>query len=113
MEAEKDLSMGLYNKAVSGPWFSLEALLRYLLLKSGKIPPERAGPLISAFINEVIHDPENERTLRDVLNSIYACRREIDHRRKLADKKYAEEVYRDYLKALDIICKETSISYND
>lgn len=55
-EAEQDLSLGMYNKAVSGFWFSIEALLRYLLIRSGKTPPERAGPLISKFVNELIHD---------------------------------------------------------
>ena len=105
-EAEKDLSMGLYNKAISGFWFSLEALMRYLLTKSGKISPERAGPLISKFVNIVIGDLRRKRALRDILNRIYARRREVDHRRKLADKRYAEDTYKLYMKALEIINEE-------
>jgi len=112
LEAEEDLSMGLFNKATSAFWFSLEALLRYLLIKSGKSPPERAGPLISMFVKEVIRDPSNRQHLRNLLNSIYARRREVDHRRKLADKRYAEKVYDHYKKALDIISKETHVKTN-
>ena len=81
-----------------------------MLIKSGKSPPERAGPLISMFIKEVIHDSSNKKRLRDLLNSIYARRREIDHRHKLADKGYIEKVYDYYKIALDIISKETHVS---
>ena len=82
----------------------------YLLIKSGKSPSERAGPLISMFIKEVIHNPNNKKRLRDLLNSIYTRRREIDHRRKLADKGYIEKVYDYYKKALNMISKETHVS---
>jgi len=107
-EAERDLSLGMYNKAVSGFWFSIEALLRYLIMKSGKTPPERAGPLISKFINELIYKLDAKKKLRELLNGLYIKRREVDHRRKIADEAYAVRAYSKYREIIEIIEKNVS-----
>ena len=102
-EALIDIKFGAYNKAVSALWFSLEALLRGLLIKEGKAVPERAGKLINTAINTIFDEIKDKTRLSRLLTSIYFRRREVDHRRKIADKKYALETLEKYKEALNII----------
>jgi len=105
-EALKDLKIGAYNKTVSALWFSIEALLRGLLLKNNKNPPERSGKLINVATEILFHDVKDATRLSRLLTSLYYRRREIDHRKKIADKTYAEFSLRKYNEALAIIMKK-------
>ena len=58
-EAILDLQNGAYNKAVSAFWFSIEALLRALLIGEGKTPPDRPGKLISYAVKSLFSHIEN------------------------------------------------------
>lgn len=111
-EALLDIKYRAYNKAVSALWFSLEALLRGLLLKEGKPTPERAGKLINVAMNTIFKGISKSARLSSLLTSIYFRRREIDHRKKIADEKYALETLEKYKEALDIISRRYSIPIN-
>ena len=107
-EALRDLDIEAYNKAISTLWFSIEALLRGLLLKVNKTPPERAGKLINVAIEVLFRDIEDIFHLSRILNSLYYRRKEIDHRKKIADKADAEKALQKYMKATSIISKKYS-----
>ena len=114
MRYSKPRQKGIYQwdyttRLFSGFWFSIEALLRYLIIKAGKTPTERPSPLISRFISEVVHQLGAKKKLRDLLNSLYARRRVVDHRKKVADKAYAMEAYNRFKEIIKIIEETTSI----
>ncbi|MGQ4892782.1 MAG: hypothetical protein ACP6IP_09895 [Candidatus Njordarchaeia archaeon] len=98
-EIEKDRGIGCYNKVVSSLWFALEALLKSILLGDGKNPPEKAGKLISVFAKFYF---EGDRVLLDNLNRLYIMRKEVDHRKKIADLAYEEKAYKIFI---DVISK--------
>ena len=105
-EALEDLKIGAYNKTVSALWFSIEALLRGLLLKNSKNPPERSGKLINVATEILFHDAKDAARLSRLLTSLYYRRREIDHRKKIANRMYAELSLRKYNEALAIIMRK-------
>ena len=105
-EALADIEAGAYNKAVSALWFSMEALIRGLLLGENKTPPERAGRLISLATNTMFRDLENPTRLSRLLLSLYHRRRDVDHRKKIADKRYALDTLAKYREALEMISKK-------
>ncbi len=105
-EALKDIEIGAYNKAVSALWFSVEALLRGLLLKMGKNPPERSGKLINISMGILFQDVENATHLSRLLTSLHYQRREVDHRKRIADKTYAEISLKKYNEVISIITKK-------
>lgn len=108
-EALADINIGAYNKAVSALWFSMEFVLRGLLLSERKTPPERAGKLISLAFRTIFRDLENSLRLSRLLLSLYCRRREIDHRKKIADREYALDTLAKYREALRIISKKYPI----
>jgi len=99
-EIRMDKSMGCYNKMISSMWFSIEALLKSILLASGRNPPEKAGRMISIFANLYFR---GNRDLLKNLNKLYAMRKEIDHRKKIADKAYGEKAYKIFMDIMDKI----------
>ena len=106
IEALRDIRLGVFNKAISALWFSLEALLRGLLLKENKTPPERSGKLISIAVNLLFNDVEEVFHLSRLLTALYFRRREIDHRKKIADKSHAEDSLKKYRRIISIIAKK-------
>ena len=104
-EALVDLKHEAYTKAVSAFWFSIEALLRALLIGEGKTPPERPGKLISFSIRTIFSNMKNPEHLARLLNTLYTMRTLVDHRDKIADKDFAEKAYRIYLEAIEMIRK--------
>ncbi len=102
-EALVDLNTGCYNKAVSALWFSLEALLKALIIKEKKTPPEKSGKLIGLAIRYLFHDISDPAMLSRLLISLHYRRLEIDHRRRISDKEYAEKSLEIYNKAIVLI----------
>ena len=103
-ESEDDLKIKAFNKAVSGFWFSLEALLRGTLLLSGKNPPERPGKLISVFLKTFLSGKEkfiSEASKN--LNMLYTMRKEVDHRAKIADLSYATKARDLFHRVIELI----------
>lgn len=83
-EATIDIENGAYNKAVSALWFSLESLLRALLIGEGKTPPEKPGKLISYSIQILFSNIDNPENLARIINSLYNMRTQVDHKDKIA-----------------------------
>jgi len=108
-EALVDIEASAYNKAVSALWFSMEALLRGLLLSENKTSPERAGKLINLAVNTIFRDLEDSTRLSRLLSSLYYRRREVDHRKKIADKNHVLDSLAKYREALEIISKKYPI----
>ena len=78
-EAEKDLSIGCFNKSVSASWFAVEALLRAIVLFKRKPMPERPNKLISQ-IHRMIHtDYPHLKYLVPKICSLYEHRKRADH----------------------------------
>jgi len=99
-EAEIDLKNACYNKVVSALWFSMELLMRGLLLKRRKIPPEKAGKLIHVFVNECFLSDKTKAEVASLLTSLYSRRKDVDHKKKIADENFAYITYEIYQKVL-------------
>lgn len=92
-EARKDLINGCYNKAVSASWFAVENLLRALLLRGGKIPPERPNKLISIIHKMLYEKYPDKRYLIPEISSLYEKRKRADHRDTFFDHSQADRAF--------------------
>ena len=52
-EALKDREIGCYNKSVSALWFSIENIIKAILLKNRGSYPSRVGSLINLIAREI------------------------------------------------------------
>ncbi|MEX2690568.1 MAG: HEPN domain-containing protein [Candidatus Njordarchaeum guaymaensis] len=91
-EAEIDMLNACYNKAVTGYWSSIEALLRAFLLLMKKALPERPGKLISLANRELRKIYPKYGLLVGDINLIYVHRRNVEHRPIIADKTLAKDI---------------------
>ncbi len=91
-EAEKDLTFGCFNKAVSAYWFAIEALIRSILLKHRRRIYEREGRLISEFRKFLLEVKPEYVVLINDINSIYAMRKIADHKSKIIEKERAKKI---------------------
>jgi len=64
------------------------------------------GKLISIAVNLLFNDVEEVFHLSRLLTALYFRRREIDHRKKIADKSYAEDSLKKYRRIISIITKK-------
>ena len=106
-EAEKDFINGCYNKTVSSLWFSIEALIRAILIRTQGWVPERTGKLISVFGVFLKRKFPSEIYLIKDLSRLYVHRSNVDHGRKVYDKKTVQSLY---IRAKNIISKLRNIA---
>jgi len=99
-EAKSDLKIGNFNKAVSAMWFALEAIMRGILIFSGKQVPAKSGALMSKFVKFIVNLGANA-TIKDLLNSIYFVRMNADHKARIIDKRCAERTWNKTKKVLE------------
>ena len=93
-EAEKDLSIGCFNKSVSASWFAVEALLRAIVLFKRKPMPERPNKLISQ-IHRMIHtDYPHLKYLVPKICSLYEHRKRADHHEITFDSAQAAKIFK-------------------
>ena len=79
-EANADFRLGNSNKAVSALWFSIEMLLKAMLLWVKEPIPAKTGAVISKFVKIATKFGINSRIQTD-LNALYIARMDADHRR--------------------------------
>jgi len=111
-EAEKDFKNDCYNKTVSCLWFSIEALLRAILIFEKGWCPERPGKLISLFYSFLKKKIPNKLSLIPLINSLYAHRRNADHSGKIYTKEETERIYQKskfLIKELILISKSIGL----
>jgi len=99
----KDKEIGCYNKAISALWFSIENLIKALMLKVKGSYSNKVGTLLNFFSNFV----KNSNINLDVVESvreIYLARMHIDHKLLIMDKTRCEVIFNkaeDVLRALE------------
>ncbi len=106
-EAEEDLNIGCYNKAVSASWFAVESLLRAIVLKKRKPMPERPNKLISLIHRLLYTEHPDKKHLAHIISSLYEKRKRADHRETLFNRIHAmkslsqaESIYNELINIL-------------
>ena len=90
--AEKDFSIGLYLKVISSCWFSLEMLIRGILITRFGGAPRKEGALLLRFSDLLKRlNIANWKSIISQLKLIYIMRVQVDHQNLIPDEKQAKD----------------------
>ena len=112
-EAEKDFANKCYNKAVSALWFSVESLLKGIVLRINGWIPEEPGKLISLFAKILEKRFPSKAHLMKQIHKLYIHRVRADHRADIYEAEIARKIYFDarrLINELMIIAKNLGIN---
>ncbi len=91
--AEKDFSIGLYLKVISSCWFSLEMLIRGILITRFGGAPRKEGALLSRFSDLLKKlNIMDWKSIISQLKLIYIMRIQVDHQNLIPDEKQANDI---------------------
>jgi len=88
-EAERDFQAGCYNKTVSAAWFTVETLLRAIVLYKGRPMPEQPSKLMSIIHRIILEEYPHVKHLIPMMSSLYEKRKRADHRETLFNRDHA------------------------
>ena len=91
--AEKDFSIGLYLKVISSCWFSLEMLIRGILITRFGGALRKEGALLSRFSDLLKKlNIVDWKSIISQLKLIYIMRIQVDHQNLIPDEKQAKGI---------------------